>query len=276
MIKPLDSPSFPFSLYDFFGYFLPGVFFVLLIPVEYDAGDLMDFYRINGNTFENFSSKFSKELKFQMLNRMLSGGDGAARLVPILIAIPLFYLIGHVISAVSSYLLERQIVGELLGLPSVNLLKQKDDRCKVTKKFFGKFTDAFDPVFLRKMRKTLRKRFGKKVEDTNYFWLCFAEVSRINQTAYRRVMHFVNLYGFSRNIAMCFFLYVFLRVFLMWMILDSALNAYNWVILIAMGMAGYLMFINYLKLFNRQCKELYYHFYALQKGKSSFEEAQPE
>jgi hypothetical protein len=249
---------------------MPGIFLVLLIPIEYDLGDLMNYYVTNDVKQFSLSGfrESNLELKFYLLDRWFTSSDGSFRFSPLLISLPIFYLIGHVISAISSSFLERWIVNQWLGYPSVNLLQDKELNW-FQKFFFAKYLSPFDDGFIEKFNKVVADRFGKNISKENKFWLCFTDIAQNEPSGYRRVMHFLNLYSFSRNISMCFFLYFILRVGIMWLVVGSSLNGFNWIILTAIFFGGLLMFGNYLKLFRMQCVELYFHFYTRHNLESS-------
>jgi len=263
----LKDFSTPFTLYDFFGYFLPGFFFLILFIIEYDAGDIMNFYVTNPiqpYSLQCFTEDFTKVLKFEYLNNFIQGADGSFSFLPFLVFIILLYLAGHINASVSSFLLEKLIVEKMIGYPSKILInKSQLKHSRLKRFFFGPFLQPLDIGFIEDFEKIIEKRFGKNLSISNYFWLCFTDISRYAPIGYKRVIHFLNLYGFARNVSMCFFAYIGFRIIILNWVLGSNLNSYNYLILVMYFVAGIIMFYNYLKLFGRQCKELYFHFYSI-------------
>jgi hypothetical protein len=80
-------------------------------------------------------------------------------------------------------------------------------------------------------------------------------------------MHFVSLYGFTRNTCAAFLLYVPFRLFtkaIYWSLdVPFALRATNYLILSAYLLIGVFLFASYMKHYRRQTIELFYAFYGL-------------
>ncbi|MDC1204262.1 hypothetical protein N8085_02525 [Salibacteraceae bacterium] len=132
-------------------------------------------------------------------------------------------------------------------------------------KVFVNFTKSYLPDLRDNMQLIIKRRFGDQITPGDYFWLCFSDIAKYNPIAYTRVLHFLNFYGFSRNVAMAALLYVVTRVSLFYLI-GSDLNIYNCIILLGYLFISGIMFWNYLKLFKRQCTELFFHFYSLHRS----------
>jgi len=235
--------------------------------MEYDAGDIMDYYVTNEAqpySLQGFSENFTKVLKFEYLNDFIAGEDGSFSFLPFLVLIILLYLAGHIIASISSFLLEKLLVERFIGYPSKNLLNKEIKKHGKIKRFlFGPFLQPLDAGFIADFERVIEIRFGKNLSLSNYFWLCFTDIARYAPIGYKRVIHFLNLYGFARNVSMCFFTYIGFRIVILNWVLGSNLNSYNYLILGAYFIIGIIMFYNYLKLFGRQCKELFFHFYSI-------------
>lgn len=274
----------PFTFYDVFGYLMPGLMFIALWLVEYDVGDLMNYYVNNEhcpNSFDNYSLDFTEDLKIDYVISFFSwGGEGDFKFIPFFLFLLLTYLMGHVIAAMSSFLLEKQFVKRFLGYPSILLFEEKEWEFNQSWKTlwgilnhvhrfilwtFSDFLKIYSPNLRTEMQDLIRKRFGEDVMIENYFWLCFSDIAKYNSVAYSRVLHFLNLYGFARNVTMSILLYVAFR-FSVYFILGSDLNAYNFILLGVYLVVSFIMFWNYLKLFRRQCSEMYFHFYSLHRS----------
>lgn len=266
-MEKLKEFSLPFTLYDFFGYFLPGFFFLLIWIIEYDAGDLMDFYVNNvddPNSLKGLDARVTSKLKFKLLDNFINDKDGSFRFVPFFILIVFVYLVGHIIAAISSFFLEKFIVFTFVGYPSVRLLDTDYQERK--RKLLSFRARPLEINFIKEFKEVVDKRFGASTDVSNYYWLCFSDICRYAPIGFRRVVHFLNLYGFARNVCMCFLLYIIFRVCILWFFLDSDLSMYNWVILGIYLVVAFILFYNYNKLFVMQCKELYYHFYSIHKS----------
>jgi len=263
----------PFTLYDFFGYFFPGAFFLFILVIEYDGGDIMDFYVNNPlkpYSLFCFEENYPKDLKASYIRAFLTSKDSSFQFVPFIIVVMLSYLLGHIIASISSLFLEYGIVHFILGYPSINLLKPASANLiwikRVARFMTSPFCSPFEENFVKDFEYLVKSRFGISTPIRNYFWLCFTDLAKYTPIGYKRVVHFLNLYGFARNVSMCFLLYIFFRIVILSCILHSHLNSYNILILIVYFIASVIMFWNYMKLFRRQCAELYLHFYSLHKG----------
>ncbi|MBS1623497.1 MAG: hypothetical protein JST83_05725 [Bacteroidetes bacterium] len=183
------------------------------------------------------------------------------------------YLLGHIIAAISSQVLEKWLNKNPLGFPSENLLTE-GKRHWFKRWFFNGYTKSFDSQFLALFNEEFKKRFGVIDDKKSYFWLCFGEVAKHHPVAFNRVMHFLSLYGFSRNVSACFFVYTISRIILIpFTHLQFSRN--NAFILVIYFIIGLIMYKNYLKLYYRQCVELYYHFYTMRTDKSTEKATNP-
>jgi len=248
-------------MYDIFGYFLPGFFFICIIIIDFDFGSILKFYfehnhSLVGLKHGDITYKMEYLFKFLTWNT-----DSEFKFTTVIMLILFCYLLGHIIAAISSLVLESWINNRLLGFPSENLLSKKE-RTGI-QKLFNNYTKPFSDKYIEKFEKLFKKRFGKVDEKKSYFWLCFGEIATNNPVAYNRVIHFLSLYGFSRNVSACFLIYSFARLFLS-CFTHLHLSGYNFLIIIIFILIGLMMFKNYLKLYYRQCMELYHHFYVLQ------------
>ena len=253
-----------FWFYDLTGYLLPGFFFVCLFIIDYDLSTLL---RYNAAHPEGFTKLAANELHFKMeyfFNFLTWNSDSDFKFTTVLISLLFCYVTGHIIAAISSYLIESLLNHGLLKFPSENLL-DISKRSKM-QKVFKNYTRAFEVDFIRKFNEVYEKRFNTKPKEKDVFWLCFADISNHCPMGFNRVIHFVNLYGFSRNISGALIIYVILRI-AAWPLLSSTIDGYTILILVCYFICALIMTKNYLKLFYRQCAELYYHFYALHTDK---------
>jgi hypothetical protein len=255
-----------FLMYDIFGYFLPGFFFTCLIVIDYDMSRIIEFYVDHNNSLSALPQK-NIQYKLDYLFRFLTWNtENDFKFTTLAIYIFFCYLIGHILAALSSFLIEAQFNARLLGFPSTNLLSTNERSW--WQRRFERYTQHFGKAFIEKFVGVFEARFGPEAERRDYFWLCFSDIAKHCPVGYNRAIHFLNLYGFSRNIACCFLIYIPLRC-LVALALGSPINLYSGLILFGYFCCGLVMIKNYLKLFFRQCIELYYHFYSLHTDKTT-------
>ena len=117
--KTYKEYPIPFSSYDFFGYLAPGIAFITLIFS-------FEFYmRCNVNGYSSFLLSFIKYvIKYQsyLIQKL-----GLIYQIAILIfAILLIYILGHFISTLSSFFIDRILIFKSYGYPFNNLILQSD------------------------------------------------------------------------------------------------------------------------------------------------------
>lgn len=264
------------NFYDFFGYLLPGFFLVGLFIFEYDVGDLMEYYTENNNTFRNLSGN-DIESKLDYLLQFLSwNSEGDFKFTTLFLFIIYCYLLGHILAAIGSIIYEKFIVANFLKYPSENLfgknpfdgqgrwIRFREWLRPKAQFIFNKFCQPLNERYAEDLEKLIQKRFGPNVNRSNYFWLCFTDISKYSPVAYIRVMRFLNLYAFSRNLSVGLLIYLPTRLFF-YAFLGSTINIYNCIILTFYIFLAAVLFWNYLKLFRRQTQELYFHFYTLHR-----------
>ena len=94
--------------------------------------------------------------------------------------------------------------------------------------------------------------------SSDIFWLCFEFVAHNCPTAFARATHFLNLYGFSRNLSMVFFFSAL--VLLSFELLEGMRLHLS--ISIVYALTAFFLFWNYLKLLRRLNDEIYRAFYS--------------
>lgn len=114
--------------------------------------------------------------------------------------------------------------------------------------------------------------FGYDVHKDDYYWLCYSYIITTKPFLAPRVHHFVNLYGFSRNITAAILLYLLGRILVLNLILESQMDCYSFLIWTILLFAGIFMFWNYLKLYKRQAIDIYYLFISIKKTENEFEQ----
>lgn len=156
----------PFTSYDFWAYLSAG--FLLLFAVDQAAGT-------------------------KLLMR------DSWTVVQGVIAVSLAYVVGQLVASVSSWLFEKVLVGKLLGYPRNVLFGQPKAwpwvrRC--IPGYFEALPDATQKAALDKGGKV-----GVIASGEALFWPAFAN-ARATPPVMARLNDFLNLYGFSRNIAL--------------------------------------------------------------------------
>lgn len=265
-MERLNKVRSSFWFYDIFGYLIPGFFFICLIIIDYDVSTLMRFNASHTNGLQDLMNGIGKEnihFKLEYLFRFLSWDQASNdfKFTPFALLILFCYIIGHLISAISSQVLETWMNKGIFGYPSHNLFGIQKSNWFV--RIFKNYTKPFDNEFIDKFKDVYLKRFRNELNANDAFWMCFSDVSRNSPIGFERASHFLSLYGFNRNIAAAFFIYIALRL-IVWVpfLFHSSVDWYSTFILFLFFCFGLMMTKNYLKLFRRQCTEVYYQFFA--------------
>jgi hypothetical protein len=254
-VPELKATSIPFTVYDLLGYLLPGLFFLTLLVFEYDMGRAMTYYLTHKLSFAGIEADAAR-YKLPYIMRFLSWQQTPTdfKFVPFLLLIVLAYLLGHIISAISSTLIEKLFLSTSLQYPDSNLfhdLVEKRDNSQRAeawkklhletrvwlkpwllaiclwswvshawrtfwRKIFPRYCHPLDAAFTTVFKQKIDARFGCQVELRSYYWLCYADIIRHLPTSYQRNQHFVSLYGFARNTCTAFWLYVAFRFLSRW------------------------------------------------------------
>jgi len=173
------------------------------------------------------------------------------------------YLTGHIVAALSSVVLERSFLKHAIGYPSQWLLSLADEKDYKLFKLFGHYKSAYSAEFRDHFLKLFEQTFGFKPTDSqDIFMLCWSYVSISHPNAYKRATHFLELYGFSRNVSMVFLLLCLLPFLPGW---NSFFATMPWFIFCLLS--GLLMFKNYTKLLRRCDDEVIRGFVVATKAK---------
>jgi hypothetical protein len=278
-IKP---SSLSFAVYDFFGYLLPGFFLICILLFEYDFGKAITYYLHNNLSFNKiYIHESSYKLPYLMKFLSWEHIPTDFKLVPFILLIIFCYLIGHILAALSSTILEKFILSQLIGYPSNNLFEiNRKDTSIWYRKFFRwltkRYCQPFDTAFKSKVKETVNARFGYEVNEHDYYWLCFTDIVRKMPSYYQRVQHFVSLYGFTRNTCAAFLLYVPLRllfkIIYICLGIPFSIHPTNALILLLYLLIGTFLYTAYLKHYRRQTVEMFFAFYSLHTDKSKSNE----
>jgi hypothetical protein len=255
------------NLYSIFGYLLPGFFFTSLVIIDYDLSKIFRHY--GGEKLITLESLKLMDLKINYILDFFSTGTMSDfKFIPFIIFLFFCYLIGHIISAFSSFIIERLLVKETMGFPSKILVSGIQPK---NKWLFGNYRRPLKSQMIGELKSRINSTFEYDVHKDDYYWLCYSYIITKRPYLAPRVHHFVNLYGFSRNITAAILLYLLVRIFLLNFILGSKMDFYSWLTWCMFLLAGTFMFWNYLKLFKRQAIDIYYLFLSTKNLEKDFE-----
>lgn len=256
----------PLNLYSIFGYLLPGFFLTTLLVIDYDVSAILRLH----DTLDTIRLKDIKELdlKVNYFLDLFSTSDAKDyKFIPFFLFLLFCYLIGHVVSAFSSFVIERASVKWLMGFPSTILL---EDRNKVKYPIlFGNYRRPLKTEMIQQIDKEVSKAFDFKVNKQDYYWLLYSYIITTRPYLAPRVHHFVNLYGFSRNVCATFLIYILIRVFFLTTVANSPIDWAVWAVLGVFILSAWFMFYNYLKLFKRQAIDIFFLFLAVRRDKEN-------
>jgi hypothetical protein len=219
-----------FIAYDIFGYFIPGV--VTLFCV----------------------APLSKELSEQ-LDLIRDGGlwSTAALLVGA-------YILGHVIAALSSLFLEHILLKAWMGYPTPYMFDRNKSRWPrwVRLLKLRSYTRPYSKAFRSQFAVQFKNVFHIEPDDEHdVFWLSWSYNSLNHPAAFRRGTHFLNLYGFARNMAFSFLLVALSSCASSW---SAPMSRRVW--LGVFLTAAVAMFVAYTKFLRRLNDEVYRGFIA--------------
>jgi hypothetical protein len=251
-----DIPKTTFWAYDIFGYLLPGVVLLLAVTVANEPVRLF----VVANLVE----------------------PSATDLLILFIGT---YIVGHFIAAISSRLLEAFLLRHAWGYPTAVMFPVQNHDANLTKwRRFGRwllrataailqpgyrraYSSDFQSWFTRLFRETFQTGTGA-IDQHDRFWMCWEHIALFHPAAYRRATHFLELYGFSRNVSAAFLLASVLPAFEGW----SEPLGFSWLEWALVNIAiGAVFFANYLKLIRRMNDEVYRGFVVAARFKTPSE-----
>lgn len=217
------SPKTYFWPYDIFGYLLPGVAVLAAFRAANDWG----YGRLH---------KWWESPRLADLASFL----GAA------------YVVGHVIAGLSSLILEKWIVSKGLQWPTAHMFGKGQER-GLTKWVLPSYRRPYSEAFQQQFELRFRQILGIESDDAHdRFWLVWSYISLHHPTAYRRGTHFLELYGFSRNMSMAMLLIALYPALPGWI---APLPSWVWTSMLLLSSA--VLFVNYTKLLRRLNDEIY-------------------
>jgi hypothetical protein len=217
------SPKTYFWPYDVFGYLLPGMAVLVGLAA--------------GNTWGQ-----------SILGPLWRG----QRVSDLAIALGLAYVVGHIVAGMSSLILEKWIVSGFLKWPTAHMFRAGKEG-KVSRVLLPSYKRPYSDEFQKAFDKRFTSTFGLPPKDPHdRFWLVWSFVALRHPIAYRRGTHFLELYGFSRNMSFALAL-IALFPFVPWW--TATTGAWEWVSVLLVS-SGFL-FVNYTKLLRRLNDEVY-------------------
>ncbi len=259
----------PLTLYDLFGYLIPGILFFALFPISYDFSLIM-----NGLKELVQIGKFTTPKDFLILKMK----DFYITTVwySIFYTILISYLMGHIIAGIGSFFYERIIIDKFLKYPTANLFKLRSYNGILEDKIFkvvhwlpswakgwvfGNYRRPYSQEFQVKFSEKFQITFGfLPNHQSDIFWTVFAYIAHHCPASFHRATHFLNLYGFSRNLSFMFLMFstsLILFDFYHHLSIDYRL------IFLYIFLAG-VFFWQYLKFFRRLNDEIYRAFAAIE------------
>lgn len=208
-------------------------------------------------------------------------------LVALVAAVGIAYVVGHVVAAAASYTLERFVLVRLLRYPTVRLFpglpasspsahveepgwvskaRELGRRLRSRLRWTAWPARFLVPGYYRPYSEAFRERvlahyealFGfRPVDVHDLFWVTWEYVAVHHPPGYRRAAHFLELYGFARNVSMALLLLALLPLAPGWT--DVAPEVW-WSGAMVVGAA--LMFSSYAKLLRRMNDEVFRAFVA--------------
>jgi hypothetical protein len=256
----------PLNLYSVFGYLLPGFFLTSLFVVDYDLSSIL---RLNSSKeFINLADVRALDLKVNYILSFFSTGTlSDFKFIPFIVFLLFCYLLGHLISAFASFFIERVIVKLWMGFPSNVLVS--GERIVKWPILFGNYRQPFNDNMLAQINNAVKATFNSHVKKEDYYWLLYSYIITSRPYLAPRVHHFVNLYGFSRNVCATFILYIIFRICFLYLVAGSEINWAVFSVLSLFLVAAGFMFWNYLKLFKRQALDIYFLFLSVHNDKEN-------
>jgi hypothetical protein len=169
-VENKDMGRIPFSVYDFFGYLLPG--FLLVV--------VMDYALVGHIAGERWVLRDDLGVVYGLTWTVIA------------------YIVGHVLASPSEWLLQEVMVRKWLRSPNINLFS--DPHIKEWKfRFFSSYYKPLPPPIRNRI---LEKAKAEGINETGeaLFYHAWGKVKK-DQEVMARLYIFLYLYGFSRNVS---------------------------------------------------------------------------
>ena len=227
----------PFTFYDFFGYFLPGLVTMLIIIILLSPSHDINGLKPTAQTIQNI------------------------KLFPGLCIVLLCYAMGHLLSSISSWLLEKQLLGKCMPykMPENRLFSSDTTEEPL---FSEELTGKFKLIAEKEFKIKVDEMKGKHKSEV--FWLCNAVVVNECPNIYSRVFVFLSFYDFART--MSFIFGVSTLAFLVKCCIEFSTRKPFWEwsslwIAIVCGVLCWIFFYEYVRFLAYHRREIFYGFY---------------
>lgn len=127
------TKSLPFNTYDFFGYLIPGSTFLIICLVT-DYWLIEHINKINISSHTPFYTAINTLFNEYVIN------NAGLTLLYILLGIIASYVLGHVVSSISSFSIDRILINKGYNYPLLTLTKQNIEINGLKKRVRGSFT----------------------------------------------------------------------------------------------------------------------------------------
>jgi hypothetical protein len=246
----------PLTLYDIFGYLIPGAIFCVAIVLVIDADHL-------GRVVVDLN-KIASEQAYKP-DYIIGFALAFLRYSPIAgftLILLVFYIAGHIVATFSSLFFERLFVRYCLGFPCENMLSLDGKRCFL----YPDYTKPFEKEFRDVLINSLKQHFGLKKTSAKDLWhLSFVAVEDSHPAVFSRAIHFLTLYGFHRNMSMCVIMIAIVTCLASTVALSTKLILVPMLVIVSWG-----FFWQYLKALRRMTDEVLRTMYYFHRYKEDF------
>jgi hypothetical protein len=274
-MEKMESLRSSFSLYDVFGYIMPGVFFFVLFTIDFDRTLILQGLRDK----QSMSSILSNHtLKIEIFSSFFITSDGGMALFKVVGFVIMAYVLGHIFAAFSSFITKHTLL-RILDQPSDNLFKNYSEKYgKATLPWYKRlgswiyrtlgnllrmgYMRPFDEKFQLEFKKVAEDVFKYEVSKSDYYWLTYSYIHANYPHLTKRILRFVNLSGFARNIAGTIVFYLLFRI-VMHIIIQDCVFFEECIIFTGLLFLAFILFWVYLRLYKRQAYDMFYIFYSL-------------
>jgi hypothetical protein len=281
-MEQLKEIKQPLGLYDVFGYILPGFLLFSLIIIDNDVNPIIQRIFENDENLLIMNDLFSVKL----YNYFFQNDGFGSGLIPLILLLIFSYVLGHMISAFSSFM-SKQFLIRYLKQPSDNLLHHlsilSSDKgffyrnfkriyyCVLDIRLFGKiikmnYKKPLPDEIQYLIKNKIDTIYNKKISHTSYYWLIYSYLSVNYSHITRRLQHFVNLSGYSRNTAGTFFLFVIFKLIYIFFLSQKKFSLSDLIVLVYLSCA-LIMTWSYLRLQKRQAYDMFYIFLSVDINK---------
>ncbi|MCG8431768.1 MAG: hypothetical protein MJA29_11420 [Candidatus Omnitrophica bacterium] len=228
----MKNHAVPFNLYDYLGYLMTG--FVTIIFI----------YSLGIAEITKLKNSLESVLQHEYILTVL-----------LMIAC---YIVGQIVSLFGKCIFVNIIIKKWLNYPSRNFFRMFSDNEKfrnfkpVRWFHFREYKRPYPEEFANKIKEYYEQETGRRFDESEAFLFCFHYVKEYCPATHARLLIFLSLYDFSRNLSVIFLMMgavYFLSCRMMW-------GAGCW-------MFAYLLFFRYLQFFRIFSNEVFRSFYAV-------------